>query len=145
MRVHGPVKPAGLPAPWYVSPLVEITIQSGGMVFRGEKTTADRLDSLEGVTDSLLKQITRNKEKLQKLKTDAKITIGAVIIVRGATFVVNKAISATSLLFDGMGTDKNEIEYIQERLLLTNSHYRSRYPNMRFQARKHSETNQDLR
>ena len=45
---------------------VEITIQSGGMVFRGEKTTADRLDSLEGVTDSLLKQITRNKEKLQK-------------------------------------------------------------------------------
>lgn len=40
---------------------------------------------------------------------------------------------------------KNEIEYIQERLLLTNSHYRSRYPNMRYLARKHSGTNQDLR
>lgn len=45
---------------------VEITIHSNGMVFRAEKTTADRLDSLEGVTDSLLKQITRNKAKLQK-------------------------------------------------------------------------------
>lgn len=58
-----------------------------------------------------------NKEKLQKLKTDAKITIGAVIIVRGATFVVNKAISATSLLFDGMGTDKNEIEYATDKIV----------------------------
>lgn len=40
---------------------------------------------------------------------------------------------------------KNEIECIRERPLLTNSHYRSRYPKMRYQARKHSGTNQDLR
>ena len=45
---------------------VEITIQSMGMFFRAEKTTGDRIDSLESVTDSLMKQIIRNKSKLQK-------------------------------------------------------------------------------
>ena len=45
---------------------VEITIQAMGMFFRAEKTTADRVDSLESVTDSLMKQIIRNKAKLQK-------------------------------------------------------------------------------
>ena len=36
------------------------------MFFRAEKTTGDRIDSLESVTDSLMKQIIRNKSKLQK-------------------------------------------------------------------------------
>ena len=45
---------------------VEITIQAMGMFFRAEKTTADRVDSLESVADSLMKQIIRNKAKLQK-------------------------------------------------------------------------------
>ncbi len=51
---------------------VEITVQSQGMVFRAEKTTPDRFDSLEAVTDSLFRQIVRNKNKLEKrLKSDA--------------------------------------------------------------------------
>lgn len=51
---------------------VEITVQSQGMFFRAEKTTSDRLDSLEAVTDSLFRQIVRNKNKLEKrLKSDA--------------------------------------------------------------------------
>ena len=41
---------------------VEITIQSMGMFFRAEKTTSDRIDSLESVVDSLMKQIIRNKK-----------------------------------------------------------------------------------
>lgn len=45
---------------------VEVTIHSQGMVFRAEDTTGDRLDSLESVTDALLRQITRNKSKLEK-------------------------------------------------------------------------------
>ena len=51
---------------------VEITVQAQGMVFRAEKTTSDRFDSLEAVTDSLFRQIVRNKSKLEKrLKSDA--------------------------------------------------------------------------
>ena len=45
---------------------VEVTISSGGMFFRAEKTTADRLDSLEAVADALSKQIVRNKTKLER-------------------------------------------------------------------------------
>lgn len=45
---------------------VEVTVQSRGMLFRAEKTTDDRLDSLEAVVDSLLKQIIKNKTKLEK-------------------------------------------------------------------------------
>ncbi len=45
---------------------VEITIQSMGMFFRAEKTTGDRIDSLESVTDSLMKQIIRNKSRASK-------------------------------------------------------------------------------
>ena len=43
---------------------VEITILSNGMFYRAEKTTEDRLDSLEVVTDVLFKQIVKNKSKL---------------------------------------------------------------------------------
>lgn len=43
---------------------VEVTINSRGMIFRSEKTTEDRFDSLEAVCDVLFKQIAKNKDKL---------------------------------------------------------------------------------
>lgn len=43
---------------------VEVTITSNGMIFRSEKTTADRTDSLDVVCDILFKQIVKNKSKL---------------------------------------------------------------------------------
>lgn len=45
---------------------VEVTIQSQGMFFRSEKTTDDRVDSLDAVVDSLFRQIVKNKKKLGK-------------------------------------------------------------------------------
>ena len=45
---------------------VEITISDGGMFFRAEKTTSDRMDSLEVAVDAITKQITRNKTKLER-------------------------------------------------------------------------------
>ena len=45
---------------------VEITINASGMFFRAEKTTADRLDSLDIVVDALFRQIVKNKTKLEK-------------------------------------------------------------------------------
>lgn len=44
---------------------VEVTINSGGLVFRAEKTTNDRLDSLDAIIDILFKQIVKNKSKLE--------------------------------------------------------------------------------
>ncbi len=49
---------------------VEVTVQSAGMFFRAEKTTSDRIDSLEAVVDSLFKQIVKNKTKLEKRLRD---------------------------------------------------------------------------
>ncbi len=46
--------------------IVEITIRSQGLFYRAEKTTSDRLDSLEAVCDSLFRQIVRNKDRLEK-------------------------------------------------------------------------------
>ena len=45
---------------------VEVTVQSRGMFFRAEKTTGDRMDSLDAVVDSLSRQIVKNKTKLEK-------------------------------------------------------------------------------
>jgi len=45
---------------------VEITISANGMFFRAEKTTEDRLDSLDLVVDALFRQIVKNKTKLEK-------------------------------------------------------------------------------
>ena len=45
---------------------VEVTVQSRGMIFRAEKTSADRLDSLDAVVESITKQIIKNKNKLEK-------------------------------------------------------------------------------
>lgn len=51
---------------------VEVTIQSGGMIYRAERTTADRLESLDAVVDVLFKQIVKNKSKLeQRLRSGA--------------------------------------------------------------------------
>ncbi|KAF5046898.1 Ribosome hibernation promotion factor [anaerobic digester metagenome] len=43
---------------------VEVTITSRGMIYRAEKTTSDRSDSLEAVCDILFNQIVKNKSKL---------------------------------------------------------------------------------
>lgn len=45
---------------------VEVTIKSNDLYFRSEKTTDDRLDSLEAVVDALFRQIVKNKSKLHK-------------------------------------------------------------------------------
>lgn len=45
---------------------VEVTIQSQGMFFRSEKTSDDRIDSLDAVVDNLFRQIVKNKQKLGK-------------------------------------------------------------------------------
>ncbi len=45
---------------------VEVTINSRGMLFRSEKTTDDRMDSLEAAVDAITKQIIKNKTKLEK-------------------------------------------------------------------------------
>jgi len=52
---------------------VEITVQSRGMIFRAEKTSADRLDSLDAVVDSLIRQIVKNKNKLEKSGINATV------------------------------------------------------------------------
>lgn len=53
---------------------VEVTVQSRGMIFRAEKTSADRLDSLDAVVESLTRQIVKNKSKLEK-KGKAKLSM----------------------------------------------------------------------
>ncbi len=45
---------------------VEVTIKSNGIVYRSEKTTADKFDSLETAVDAIVKQIVKNKAKLSK-------------------------------------------------------------------------------
>lgn len=51
---------------------VEITIKSKSMVFRAESTANDVFDALEGASDSLFRQIVKNKTRLEKrLREDA--------------------------------------------------------------------------
>ena len=45
---------------------VEVTIRAAYMVFRAEETTRDMFDSLEVVVDSLVRQIVKNKTRLEK-------------------------------------------------------------------------------
>ena len=45
---------------------VEITIKSGGFIFRAEETAYDMEDALEKVVDVLVRQIRKNKTKLEK-------------------------------------------------------------------------------
>lgn len=45
---------------------VELTIKSRGMIFRAEETTRDMLFSLDAAVDTLMRQINKNKTRLEK-------------------------------------------------------------------------------
>jgi len=45
---------------------VEITVKSKGMLFRAEQTAPDMLDSLEEACDAIVRQIRKNKTRLEK-------------------------------------------------------------------------------
>lgn len=55
---------------------VEVTIKANGMTYRAERTTDDRSLSLDAVCDVLMKQIIKNKTKLDKrVREDAFLHI----------------------------------------------------------------------
>ena len=45
---------------------VEVTVRDAGMIFRAEETAPDMLDALEKVMDVLVRQIRKNKTRLEK-------------------------------------------------------------------------------
>ncbi|MBP0979666.1 MAG: ribosome-associated translation inhibitor RaiA [Oscillospiraceae bacterium] len=45
---------------------VEVTIKSNGVVYRGERTAPSMFDSLEAAVDAIVKQIIKNKTRLEK-------------------------------------------------------------------------------
>lgn len=116
---------------------VEVTIQSHGMFYRAEKTTEDRLDSLEAVVDSLFRQIVKNKNKLEKRLRDtafeadnvevgeeAEEAFGEYEIVRTKRFVmrpmnVEEAILQMNLVghefFVFMNADTSEVNVVYRR------------------------------
>lgn len=50
---------------------VELTIKSGGFMFRAEKTATDKLDALEDGVDTIIRQIRKNKTRLEKRLTQS--------------------------------------------------------------------------
>lgn len=59
---------------------VEITVRSAGMLYRAERTTGDRLDSLDEVCDVLFHQIVKNKNRLaDRMRTDAFANLDAEV------------------------------------------------------------------
>lgn len=48
---------------------VELTIKSGGFMFRAEKTALDKMDALEEGVDTIIRQILKNKTRLEKRLT----------------------------------------------------------------------------
>lgn len=46
--------------------IVEITLQKGGFIFRAQERTQDLEDSLDACVDSLIRQIRKNKTKLER-------------------------------------------------------------------------------
>ena len=46
--------------------LVEITLWSEGMIFRGEKSDRDKTVALDGAVDTVIRRIRKNKTKLHK-------------------------------------------------------------------------------
>lgn len=55
---------------------VEVTIKAGGMIYRSEKTANDMYEAIDSVSDSLFKQIVKNKSRLEKrLRNDAFLEI----------------------------------------------------------------------
>ena len=54
---------------------VEVTVTSGGLLFRSEKMAPKMIDALESATDMVYKQIVRNREKLKdRMKAGAFLT-----------------------------------------------------------------------
>lgn len=45
---------------------VEVTVKNKGMIYRAEETTKDMLNSFDTAVDSLVRQIRKNKVKLEK-------------------------------------------------------------------------------
>ena len=46
--------------------IVEITVAHGGMIFRAEERAEDMEDALDGCVDSLVRQIRKNKTRVEK-------------------------------------------------------------------------------
>jgi putative sigma-54 modulation protein len=75
---------------------VEITIKNKGMFFRSEETTKDMQFSLDNAVDSLMRQITKNKSRLEKrLKAgafedqpEAAVAPPAFDVVKVKTFLI---------------------------------------------------------
>lgn len=53
--------------------IVEITLNKGGMIFRAQERSADLEDALDTCVDSLIRQIRKNKTKLERRLRDANI------------------------------------------------------------------------
>ena len=54
---------------------VEVTIRDAGMIFRAEETAPDMLDALEKVMDVLIRQIRKNKTRLEKRMKESDFSI----------------------------------------------------------------------
>lgn len=52
---------------------VEITLAKGGMIFRAQERSQDLEDALDACVDSLIRQIRKNKTRLEKKLRDASI------------------------------------------------------------------------
>ena len=53
--------------------IVEITLNKGGMIFRAQERSDDLEDALDACVDSLIRQIRKNKTKLERRLRDANI------------------------------------------------------------------------
>ena len=53
--------------------IVESTLNKGGMIFRAQERSADLEDALDACVDSLIRQIRKNKTKLERRLRDANI------------------------------------------------------------------------
>ena len=53
--------------------VVEITIKNNNYIFRAEKSAVDKLDALDDAVDTIIRQIRKNKTRLEK-----KLTQGLV-------------------------------------------------------------------
>ena len=53
--------------------IVEITLNKGGMIFRAQERSDDLEDALDACVDSLIRQIRKNKTKLERRLRDAYI------------------------------------------------------------------------
>ena len=53
--------------------IVEITLNKGDMIFRAQERSADLEDALDACVDSLIRQIRKNKTKLERRLRDANI------------------------------------------------------------------------